>query len=99
MNTMMGTYLDGQIVPDSVPSWANGVRIVMEVDVASCEPTDDQGDDPESIARWLAWYDALEPLILTAEDEQRIADARKDHRERELATWGERNEKLEQLFT
>jgi hypothetical protein len=93
MNVIHGTYLDGKIVPDSIPQWGNGTRVVMEL-----ENQADQGNDPDSIARWIAWYDALEPLILTADDEERMALARKEQREFELANWESRSRMLENLF-
>ena len=54
-----------------------------------------QGDDPELIARWIAWYDAVEPLILTPDDEERIRKAREEQNAFEAAHWDERNRKLE----
>ena len=59
---------------------------------------EEQGDDPESIAKWLAWVDSLEPLILTPEDEERIRQARDEQKAFELARWEERSRKLEKLF-
>lgn len=99
MSTIRGTIVDGQIVPDVPPPWANGTRVVLQPESERTGTDgDDQGDDLESISRWLAWYDGLQPLILTAEDEERIGHAREEQRAYELATWEERSRKLEQLF-
>lgn len=98
MSAIHGTIIDGQIVPDVPPPWANGTRIVLRPESERTGTDDDQGDDPESIARWLAWYDGLQPLLLTAEDEERIGRVREEQRAYELATWEERSRKLEQLF-
>jgi hypothetical protein len=100
VSVIRGTYVDGKIIPDMPPTWANGTRIVIEPEAEHpgvCGD-DDQGDDPESITRWVAWYDSLKPLVLTPEDERRIEQARAEQKAFELATWEERSRKLEQIF-
>jgi hypothetical protein len=57
----------------------------------------EQGDDPESIARWLAWLDSLKPF-LTPEEEATWQQARAEQRAYELATLEERHRKLVKLF-
>lgn len=62
MHPIHGTYIDGSIVPDNRPDWPNGKRVVIEpVAQQSIEmmTEDDQGSDPESIAKWLALVDAI----------------------------------------
>ena len=59
---------------------------------------DEQGDDPESIARWCAWVDSLEPFILTADDEERIRKAREEQKAFEFAQWEARANNLRKLF-
>ncbi len=82
MATIRGTVQDGKVVFATPLGWPDGTevtvtaptsglgvapdqadRLVMLTDEA------DQGDDPESIARWLEWFDSLEPLRMTSEDE------------------------------
>jgi hypothetical protein len=52
------------------------------------------GDDPASIRRWLAWYDAREPLIFTPEEEAAWQLARRQSREWEKSRFDERAERL-----
>ncbi len=63
-----GTFIDGKIVPDTPPNWPNGKRVAIEpVTQPEIEmmTEDDQGEDPESIARSLALADAI-PLSTTS---------------------------------
>jgi hypothetical protein len=101
MSAIRGTIQDGKVVFAAPPQWPNGAEV--DVELASGHERigiseEQQGDDPESIARWLAWYDSLEPLILTAEDEERIRQARAEQKAFQLAHWEERSRKLEKLF-
>ena len=68
MSTIPATYIDGKIVPDTPPDWPNGTRLTIEA--APLLPVrmmteEQQGDDPESIARWLAATEAI-PVARTS---------------------------------
>src|SRR5438105_2289870 len=68
MAVIHGTYKNGQIIPDVPPDWPNGMRLVIEpapIAPPSMMTEDEQGDDPESIARWLAAFDAI-PTVANA---------------------------------
>jgi hypothetical protein len=74
MNAITGTWKNGQIVLDEPAHWPEGSRVVIEPtprteDVGMTE--EGQGDDPESIARWLAEFDAIPPWEITMEEETR----------------------------
>jgi hypothetical protein len=101
MSAVNAAYIDGRIVLDTSPDWPNGTRLVVKV--VPVVPVrmmteDEQGDDPESITRWLVWFDSLEPLRLSPEDEARIAQVRAEDKAWELARWDEHSRKLESLF-
>ncbi|MBY0513106.1 MAG: hypothetical protein K2P78_04245 [Gemmataceae bacterium] len=100
MGTIRGKYVGGQIVFTAPADWPEGIEINLEP-VTESEPLgipeEEQGDDPESIARWLAWMDSLKPF-LTTEDEAKWQQARAERRAFELASWEERSRKLEKLF-
>jgi hypothetical protein len=54
--------IDGKIVPDVPLDWPNGMRLSVEatpVPPVRMMTEDEQGDDPESIARWLAAVEAI----------------------------------------
>ena len=83
MSAIRGTIQDGKVVFSTPPDWPNGAEVDVELarrreEIGISE--EEQGDDPESIARWLTWYDSLEPLILTREDEDRIRKAREEQK-------------------
>jgi len=101
MSAIRGTIQDGKVVFDAPPDWPNGTPVEVEpvrTEEAIGISEEEQGDDPESIARWLAWFDSLEPLILTTEDEERIRQAREEQRAFELSQWEQHGKKLEKLF-
>ena len=68
--------------------WPNGTTVVVEPEV---DPVpvgmreQDWDTSSESITDWLRWYDALEPLELTAADKDAIAAWRKVVRDYTLA--------------
>jgi hypothetical protein len=62
MSAIQATFIDGKIVPDVPPDWPNGMRLA--IDATPLPPVrmmteEEQGDDPESIARWLAAFNAI----------------------------------------
>lgn len=80
MSAIRGTFRDGKIVFDTPPDWPDGKTVLVtdpgEGDELVMLTEDEQGDDPESIARWLAWFDSLEPLRMTPEDEASLNEWR-----------------------
>jgi hypothetical protein len=72
MSAVKGRLENGKVVLAEQVDWPDGTEVRVEPvsngdQLAPGEES--QGDDPQSIARWLAWYDSLEPLILTPEEE------------------------------
>jgi hypothetical protein len=59
---------------------------------------DNQADDPESIARWIAAVDAIPPLEMTAEEEAEWKAARKAQGDLEKATFNARADELRRMF-
>jgi len=96
MSAIKATWNDGQVVLETPPNWPEGRRLVV---VEDPEPDDDiQGDDPESIARWIAAVDAIPPLEMTAKEEAEWQAARNAQRDLEKATFNERADKLREMF-
>jgi hypothetical protein len=75
MNAIKATWRDGRIIPRDPVDWPEGTELRVEP-----APTaqlvairdEDWPTTPEAIEQWLRWYDSLEPLILTPEDEGRL---------------------------
>jgi hypothetical protein len=63
MNNIKSTVKNGRLELNVPADWPDGI----EVEIHPLE--EGWSNDPEAIADWLRWYDALEPLTLTAEEE------------------------------
>ncbi len=89
MDAINATWKNGQIVPDGPVDWPDGLRLVVEPASASDGSTGSEEDDwpnsPAAIADWLQWYDSLEPLIFTSEEEADIAAWRQKVRDYTIA--------------
>jgi hypothetical protein len=74
-----GTWKNGQVILDKPADWPEGCRVTIEP-AAKEEPLDmreeDWQDTPEAIADWLQWYDSLEPLEMTPQEEAEWQAAR-----------------------
>ena len=81
--TLTGTWKDGQILLDEPADWPQGCRVVVtpegSLDVNGMRE-EEQSDDPESIAKWLAEFDAIPPWRMTAEEEAEWQAARRPSR-------------------
>lgn len=76
MKAITATWKNGQIMPDQPADWPEGCRLKIE----PLDQPDQIGmreevwsTTPEAIADWLKWYDTLEPLEFTAEEEAELA--------------------------
>lgn len=79
MTAIRGHWQEGRVVLDQPAAWAEGARLVVcDLDEATSRANGDeivgmteeeQGDDPESIAKWIAEMDAIPPLEMSPEDE------------------------------
>jgi hypothetical protein len=72
MSAIRGTIQDGKVVFDTPPDWPEGKEVlVYPAEVNALVPPapmmteDEQGDDPNSIAKWLAAFDAI-PVAATS---------------------------------
>lgn len=96
MNAITATWKDGQIHPDQKADWPEGCRLRVEpLDQGESfgMREEDWSNTPEAIIEWLAWYDALEPLEFTAEEEVDLATWREQVKQRSAA-----NDRVEGLF-
>ena len=99
--TLTGIWKNGQVILDSPADWPEGCRVVVVRDyVPDFVGTtgDEQADDPESIARWIADFDAIPPLEMTPEEEAEWNAARAAQKAFEIANFEERARRIEALF-
>jgi hypothetical protein len=101
MTAIAGIYKNGQIILDAPADWPEGCRVIVEP--APAEETlgireEDWPDTPEGIAAWLRWYDSLEPIERTPQEEAEWQAVRKEQREHEKAKFEEWSEKLREMW-
>jgi predicted DNA-binding antitoxin AbrB/MazE fold protein len=101
MKTILAVWKNGQIVPTQPVDWPEGTTLAVEpIDESLVtEAREDLfGDDPASIERWLAWFDSLEPLSFTPEEEAAWHTARQERRDWDKSRFEESAERLKGLF-
>ncbi len=91
MQAIKGKYENGQIVLNEPADWPEGTEVVVEP--VPQEETigireEDWPDTPEAIAEWLRWYDSLEPLEFTPEEEADLAAWRQKVKDYTIANMG-----------
>jgi hypothetical protein len=77
MDSILGTYREGHIIPDEPVNWPEGARVVISPaaeEVGLNEAT--WPDTPEARAELLARMNAAEPVEMTSEEEAEIEAAR-----------------------
>lgn len=89
MGEVHAVWRDGRIVPEGPVDWPEGCRLRIEPDPAPPETGEGRAEDgsnaPEAVADWLAWYDSLEPLVFTPEEEADLRDWRRRVKEYTIA--------------
>ena len=71
MNAIKGIWTSGQVVLAEPVDWPDGCEVIVEpvpFPEISMMTEEEQGDDPTSIAKWLAEFDAIPPLQMTADE-------------------------------
>src|SRR5687767_4303417 len=88
--TLHGTVRNGQISLFEPVTWPEGTPVLVypasndsESARADEQLSDDQADDSESIARWIAEFDAIPALEMSAAEERQWQSARDEQRERD----------------
>ncbi len=99
MSTITGKFRNGGIVLDGPPpDWEEEADVIVQKPDGANGEIDINGDSPEAIAAWIAWYDellALPKSEAAAEELERILAARKVE-QKEL--WKEQGQRIEGLF-
>lgn len=109
MQTVSGTYRDGQVVLDRDVDWRNGSRIEVSLAGQAVDVQDESDSDvcfdgsrwprtSEEIAEWLRWFDSREPLDLTPEEMARIEADRQADRQFQIEATRQSWSELEKLF-
>ncbi len=101
MIAITGTVKNGLVVLDEPAVLPDGSRVVVQP-VESAETfglsESDWQDTPEAIADWIAWYDSLKPIELSAADERAIEGFRQRQKEAGKFTFDERADRLRKIW-
>ncbi len=95
MTAIKAMVRNGRVETEHPLEFPDGTEVLVVHSEDVFEP--EQDNSPEGIQAWLKWYDSLEPLILTKEDERVVEAARKERKEWDLVHADERAEKLRKL--
>ncbi|MCI0642028.1 MAG: hypothetical protein L0Y72_11945 [Gemmataceae bacterium] len=79
MNTVQGTWKNGQVQLDGPTDWPEGCRVLVEpvVPVEKLGLSEDEWPKtPAEIAVWLNWFDSVEPVEITPQEEAEWQAAR-----------------------
>jgi hypothetical protein len=101
MNAVKGTVQNGHVVLENPTVLPEGSRVVVEAitdDETVGIREEDWEDTPEAVAAWLRWYDSLEPLDKTPQEEVEWRGAREAQKEREKAAFGKWADKLQGMW-
>ncbi len=98
MESIKALVRNGRIETETPLNLPEGTRLL----IVPRNPDDDQeyvwDDTPEGIDAWLRWYDSLDPLIFTAEEEKAWTDDRAQRKDWELAASDDHARKLRELW-
>jgi hypothetical protein len=101
MNAITGTVKNGHVVLDNPLELSEGARVLVEL-LAEAETFGvreaDWQDSPEAIAEWIRWYESLEPLELTPQEEADWQAERQADKARQKAAFEERAEELRRIW-
>ena len=79
-STLTGTWKDGRIILDAAADWPDGCRVTVEPICGQVEALgiteEERPRTPEAITEWLKWLDSIEPVEMTAEEEESWRAAR-----------------------
>ena len=78
MNAIKATVRQGRLELEAPADWPDGTEVLIEPTTVPSETIGIEEskwrDDPASLADWEAWIKTIEPLELTPEEAQRMAE-------------------------
>jgi len=84
MNAGKAKWQNGQVILEGHADWPEGSRLVVAQAPLADDDENDE-DDPESIARWIADADAIPPIEMTEQEEADWQAARQAQRALDIA--------------
>jgi hypothetical protein len=86
MESIRAIWRSNQIIPIDSVDWPDGTPLRVTPCSAADMDSDILGDDPASIARWLAWFDALPVPEMSETELEDLDAARRAMRQSQSAT-------------
>ena len=99
MNAIRGKWKEGRVVVEEAVDWPEGCELVV-CPVAVNDSIDDAvgSNDPAAIARWIAEFERIPPLEMTAEEDAEWQAARQAQRDFELKTFEKRADQIQKAL-
>ena len=89
----------GRVVVEEAVDWPEGCELeVRPVAVNGSNADDVESNDPAAIERWIAEFQSVSPLEISAEEEAEWQAARKAQREFELKTFDQRADQIQKAL-
>jgi len=101
MDAIKTFVLNGRVELEAPDDWPEGTEVIVEriPDAPRLGlREDDWPTTPEEIAHHLSLMDQIEPLLLTAEEEEQWAASREAQKQFEKAHFAERAERLRRIW-
>jgi hypothetical protein len=95
------TYKNRQVVLDELADWPDGCRLLAKPAPEGESlgiREEDWLDTSDALEDWLRWYDLLEPLESSPEEEAAWQAGRRAQKDFEKVTFEERTEKLRRMW-
>jgi hypothetical protein len=96
MNAVKAIWKSGQVILEDRADWPEGTRLVVAQEALADD--EDGEDDPESIARWIAEFNAIPPIEMTEQEEADWQAARQTQRELDIAKSIARAEEIQRIL-
>ena len=101
MSLITGTVKNGLVVLDEPTGLPDGSRVVVQP-VETAETfgisESDWQDTPEAVTDWLMWYESLEPLKLSVDDEESLNAFRQCQKEESKLAFDDRADRLRKIW-
>lgn len=98
MISVHAKWKGGRVVVDEAVDWPEGCELEVHPVTVNGSDDDVESNDPAAIARWIAEFQAVPPLEMTAEEEAEWHAARQVQREFELKTFDQRAEQIQKAL-
>jgi hypothetical protein len=81
MNAILSVVKNGRIEVDAPPDWPDGAPVRVELGLSLKATDEERPETPEEIEDWIRWFQSLEPLVMTPEEEAAWEADRKAQKE------------------